>query len=97
MTEKKFVDGMRAKAPHEKAPDFVKCGISIKVADFQKWLSERQTEWVNIQIKVGKSGNWYAEEDTWKPDASKQKHNEAKANGYAPEQKGEFVDDDIPF
>ena len=66
--EKEFVDGMLIKAPRDNAPDFVKCAISIKRADLGNWLRAKQDEWINIDVKVGKSGKWYAEVNNWKPE-----------------------------
>tara|TARA_R110001592_G_scaffold143176_3_gene365818 strand:- start:98 stop:304 length:207 start_codon:yes stop_codon:yes gene_type:complete len=62
-----FVDGLMAKKPNEKAPDFVKCGLSIKRADLITWLTGQTDEWINVQVKESKGGKWYAEVDTWKP------------------------------
>lgn len=94
MSDKEFPQGIQVKAPHEKSPEFVKGQISIRVAEFQDWLSKQPNEWVNLDIKVSKGGTWYVDLNNWKPDASKQKHDKAKADGYAPARK-EFVDDDI--
>ena len=81
-----FVSGLYVKAPHEKAPDFVKCGISIKRADLGNWLREKDDEWINIQVKESQGGKWYAEVDTWKPDSET-----------AAPAKEEVSTDDIPF
>ena len=69
--EIEFVDGLIVKAPHEKAPDFVKASISIKVADLGNWLRGKHKageEWVNIDVKEAKSGKWYAAVSTFKKD-----------------------------
>ena len=63
----KFVNGMIIKPPHERAPDFVKAAISIKVAELKEWLSTQEGEWVNIDVKEAKSGKWYASVSTFKP------------------------------
>lgn len=91
-----FVNGLIVKAPHEKAPDFVKANISIKVADLGLWLREKHKageEWVNVDVKEAKSGKWYASVSTFKPKEGKP---EAKA---APKKAAGFedMDDDIPF
>lgn len=89
MSEKiEFVNGLIVKAPHEKAPDFVKASISIKVADLGLWLREKHNageEWVNVDVKEAKSGKWYAAASNFKP---KEKP--------APKGKPDG-DDDIPF
>lgn len=72
MADIKFVDGLIVKAPHENAPDFVKCKISIKRKDLGNWLHQRNEEWINLDVKVSKEGKWYAAIDDWKPDQKKQ-------------------------
>ena len=70
--EIEFVDGLIVKAPHPKAPSFVKASISIKVEDLGKWLRGKYKageEWVNIDVKEGKSGKWYAAVSKFKPKA----------------------------
>ena len=76
MDDKVFVDGMLAKQPDEGAPDFVKLKLSLKLDDFGAWVAaqkkaEPDTEWLNIEIKEGRSGKWYAERNMWKPSAEK--------------------------
>jgi hypothetical protein len=65
--EIEFVNGLIVKAPHANAPDFVKAAISIKVADLAEWLSQRDEEWVNIDVKESNGGKWYAAVSTFKP------------------------------
>lgn len=82
MSKKEFVTGFYVKEPNEKAPDFIKCQVSIKRADFGNWLREHEDEWINIDVKVSKEGKWYAERNTWSPDKKAKK---------------ERFDKDIPF
>ena len=64
--EKVFGKGIIAKKPHEKAPDFVKMGLSFKVDEFIEFLKEHDKNgWVNMQVKESKGGKIYAELDTW--------------------------------
>ena len=89
MSDKIFVDGLIAKKPSDKAPDFVKANLSIKVEDLGKFLREKYKageEWVNVDIKESQNGKWYAEVNTWKPE----KKEEAPKGG-------EDFDQDIPF
>jgi len=61
-----FVNGLMAKKPKEKAPDFVKCNLSIKREELIAWLSEKDSDWINVDIKEsGRTLNWYAEVNTW--------------------------------
>lgn len=93
--EIEFVDGLIVKAPHERAPDFVKASISIKVEDLGKWLrakykaSLENDGWINIDVKEAKSGKWYASVSTYKP--------KAKDEPKKPAGKFDDLDDDIPF
>ena len=90
--EIQFVDGLIVKAPHPKAPDYVKASISIKVEDLGKWLrakykgSLENDGWINIDVKEAKSGKWYAAVSTFKPKSKEQRE--------AAEPRDE---DDIPF
>ena len=66
--DKVFAQGMIFKLPNEKAPDFVKGTLSIKVEEFTQWLKEQDGQWVNVSLKVSKAGKAYAELDNWKPE-----------------------------
>ena len=89
-----FVDGLIVKAPHPKAPDYVKANIAIKVADLGVWLRAKHKageEWVNVDVREAKSGKWYAAVSTYKPKAAENKPVAKPAKG---------MDDDlerIPF
>lgn len=92
MNDKEFPRGLFAKAPHPNAPEFVKTGLSIKVADFGDWMREKKAkgelgEWLNFQVKEGKSGKWYIEVDNFDP----------KSRDERPAQPEDFEDDDVPF
>lgn len=67
MADKEFPEGIFAKEPHPKAPDFVKAAINMKREDAIRWLQSREGEWVNLQVKESRSGKWYAEVDNFKP------------------------------
>jgi hypothetical protein len=87
-----FVEGLIVKAPRENAPNFVKASISIKVEDLGKWLRGKYKageEWVNLDVKVAKSGKWYAAVNTYKP---KEKEEPRK-----PASNFSDMPDDIPF
>lgn len=87
-----FVNGLIVKAPHEKAPDFVKAQISIKVADLGMWLRDKHKageEWVNVDVKEARGGKWYCSVSTFK----KGDKPAAKAPAKASRDDG----DEIPF
>ena len=92
MSEKEFVNGLIVKPPHEKAPDFVKCQISIKRKDLGNWLRQREEDWINLDVKVSRGGKWYAEVNDWKPEKQRPPEEETPVPGG-----DDFVDDDIPF
>lgn len=84
-----FVNGLIVKAPHERAPDFVKASISIKVQDLQSWLATRSEDWVNIDVKESKGGKWYAAVSTFKPKQEERKPQRQESS--------DSFDSDIPF
>jgi hypothetical protein len=90
-TETEFAAGLIVKAPRDGAPDFVKAAISIKRDEFLAWLSERDGEWVNLDVKEAKSGKWYAAVNAYKPKEGKPA---AKPSARVP---SSFADDDVPF
>jgi hypothetical protein len=69
--EKEFPTGLFVSSPRPNAPDFVKGRISIKVEDFMEYLSEKDSEWLRIDVKEGfkkdeeGTPKWYAQVDTW--------------------------------
>lgn len=86
--------GIFAKAPRTGAPDFVKGAVSIKREEAIKWLQEQQGEWINLDIKEGKSGKWYAQVNDWKPEGAQ--------TGSSPNTTVQYPEDgivaeDIPF
>lgn len=94
--DKKFIDGFFVKEPTR---DFIKCSISIKKADFADWfrneLKTSDDDWINIDVKEGKSGKWYAEQNMWRPDKS-EKPSEPKNDGEL-KSLGQTIPEDIPF
>jgi len=65
--EAEFPAGLLVKAPHEKAPDFVKLRISIKRQELIDWLSSKDEDWINLDVKEARSGKLYAAVDQYKP------------------------------
>lgn len=95
--EPEFVDGLFVYPPHEKAPDFVKATIKIKVADLGVWLRAKHKageEWVTLDVKSSKGGKWYSSVSTYKP-----KEKEAAKPEPAQKPSGHFDDlkDDLPW
>ena len=93
MSDKEFVNGLNIKAPHENAPEFVKCKISIKRKDLGNWLRGRDEDWINLDVKVSQEGKWYAVIDTWKPNQNSSQDNSGHQSG----QPADDMDDEIPF
>ena len=63
-----LIKGLFAKDKHEKAPDFVKCDISIKRLDMLEFLTNRKEEWINCQLLRSKEGKLYIAENEFKPE-----------------------------
>jgi len=100
-TEKKFIDGLIFKAPHENAPDYVIAKISIKRQELIAWLQSQEGEWINADLKESQQGKLYAAVDDWKSGSGKQQRQEpAPKREAAPASRDfgdDFADDDIPF
>ena len=48
--------------------------IGLNLTELQKLtaIAQQEGEWVNLVVKQGRSGNWYIERDTWKPNQGQQ-------------------------
>ena len=64
--EMEFPKGLIVKAPRDGAPDFVIASISIKREELIEWLSSKDGDWINLDVKEAKSGKWYASVNTFK-------------------------------
>lgn len=92
MSDIEFPNGIIVKPPHEGAPSFIKCHISIKRKDLGNWLRGKTEDWINLDIKTSKNGKWYAAVNTWKPKDKEQEEPPEK-----PKDKDDFVDSEVPF
>ena len=87
--EIEFPKGLIVKAPRDNAPDFVKASISIKREELIEWLSSKEGDWINLDVKEAKSsGHWYSSVNTFKP------KQETKPGANVPAAE---YDDGIPF
>ncbi len=73
MAEAEFPKGLMVKKPRDDAPDFVIASISIKREELIEWLSSKDGDWINLDVKEAKSGHWYASVNTFKPKQQEQK------------------------
>ncbi len=98
MSDKKdivFADGFILKR-NDNAPEFVVGRLSIKVEEAVEFLNKNESGgWVNIELKQSKSGKYYCELDTWKPDGDATP--KKKASKPAPTPAPEDDEDDLPF
>ena len=88
-----FIDGFFAKAPHENAPEFVKAKVNIKREELLRWLTNKNDEWISVDIKEGRSGKWYASVDNWKPAENAQTSSIESVPSWVQDDDS----DDIPF
>ena len=80
-TEKIFADGFIFKM-NPNSPEFVVGSLSLKADDAIAFIRERESKgWVNLNIKIAKSGKPYVELDTWKPNETKTKDSADDYNG----------------
>ncbi len=92
--EKIFADGFLFKRK-ETAPDFVIGALSLKVDEAIAFIkANTKNGWVNLDIKQGRSGNYYVELDTFEPKA---KGGAKPTSKPAPSKAQEEDDGDIPF
>lgn len=103
MDEKTFAKGLFVKPPHERAPEFVKAILSIKVYEFIPFLEAHASGdgWVNLDIKSAQSSKWYAELNTYKKTDTAienlEKTVEPKTHNGIEYPKDVINPDDIPF
>ncbi len=69
MADKIFPKGMIFKARREKAPEFVKAHISIKVDELIDFLKEHKKAdgWVNLDVCKASAGNMYLSLNDFQP------------------------------
>jgi hypothetical protein len=98
MAQNIFVDGMIWKAPHEKAPDFIRGCISVKVAEFIEFAKENEKNgWLNIDLKKSKAGKYYFSLNTYEKKRDDTTQEGPVADQDEPED-GETINvKDVPF
>jgi malate synthase len=101
--ESKFVPGLFANKPHERAPDFVVCEGAISVAKMREALNNSNEEWINFQIKTPmnvdpeKPRRLTVAINDWKPETgNERKAHERNAQPKQASMEDDF-EDDIPF
>lgn len=69
MANDKLVDGIMAKKPHEKAPDFIKAKVSVKADAFIPFIEANTNErgWLNLELKESREGKLYFSLDSFEP------------------------------
>ena len=97
MSDIEYIDGLIAKAPNDKAPEYVKAKLSIKREALITFLQQRDGDWVNAEIKVSKNGKWYVAVDTWKPNSDGQPDRPQRQESKPAPSDSDFSDDSIPF
>jgi hypothetical protein len=67
MSNENKIKGFVAKAPREKAPEFVKSCVTIYRLELIEYLKSRSEDIINIDIvKGGIDGKYFAKENTFK-------------------------------
>lgn len=101
MTKKPmFINGMRVSLPRDGAPKWIKFNISCKVAELTKFLTTNQNEqgWLNIDVKESKTGNIYAELNSWQKGAVKPKSSDYEASTAETETPNvDVTEEELPF
>lgn len=94
MNDAKFIDGLTAKQPHERAPEYVKASLSLNIPKLIAWLQAQEGEWVNADLKESREGKLYVQVNTYKKGETKS-HKPPAAP--APAFDDEEFDSQIPF
>lgn len=81
MSNQKFINGLLVKPPNDRAPEYVKCRLSIKREELIAWLQSESGEWINADIKVSQGGKWFAAVDDWKPNQGGSQARQAPSRG----------------
>lgn len=91
MKEIKFVDGIRAFKPHQKAPPYVIANFVVNIEELKAWVNE-QTEDLRLDLMESKSLTYYLKVNNFTPDPSKRQEPAEPA-----ESSDDDFDDDVPF
>lgn len=104
MSDIQFVEGLIVKAPSDRAPEYVKAGLSIKREELIAWLQQQDGEWINADVKEARSGKWYVAVNNFRANSNgTPRQNAPRATQrpapatQAPVSDDSFADDDIPF
>ena len=99
MSDIEFAGGIFPKAPHPRAPDFVKGQIRIKIDDAISFLESKRDSgknWIDLDVKESRGGKWYASVNTWQEDRSQNSSNWDETSSDT-DDAPEDVYGDIPF
>ena len=91
--EIKFVNGLRAFKPHQKAPPYVIANFVVNIEELKAWVNE-QTEDLRLDLMESKSLTYYVKVNDFTPDSSKRQDVSETAESVTSE---DNFDDDIPF
>ena len=93
MKEIKFVDGIRAFKPHQKAPPYVIANFVVNIEELKAWVNE-QTEDLRLDLMESKALTYYVKVNDFTPDSSKRQDVSETTKSVAYE---DNFDDDVPF
>lgn len=91
--EIKFVNGLRAFKPHQKAPPYVIANFVVNIEELKAWVNE-QTDDLRLDLMESKSLTYYVKVNDFTPDSSKRQDVSETTKSVAYE---DNFDDDIPF
>mgnify|MGYP006126086865 FL=1 len=91
--EIKFVNGLRAFKPHQKAPPYVIANFVVNIEELKAWVNE-QTEDLRLDLMESKSLTYYVKVNDFTPDSSKRQDVSETTESVTSE---DNFDDDIPF
>lgn len=98
MSDKQFLNGIKAFKPNDKAPDFVIANLVINKQELLEFLKS-QPDSVKADIKKSQKGSLYIELNTWQPQQRQEQQapvRQMQAPVIREPQQADIVDD-LPF
>lgn len=97
-----FVAGLRAFAPNEKAPAWIKAKLVVNLTELNEWASQQpdQTGPIRCELCESKAGKLYVRLDTFKPREAASGEAATGEDGQGAGQKAkeqESADGSLPF
>jgi len=92
-----FAQGLNFPKETPNFPDFVRTKFGINKQSFINWLNTQQGEWINVEVKVAKSGRHYMCIDDYKPSTENPRYGTQPSHDAEVQDFRKDPEDEIPF